>query len=98
MDWKNHLIMCPSQCEADTETANVTLYMRWRHRDPWSFAVVRDIDGLSGGTWCYICGAPEFTHDDYEEAQKWFERFWEQKRNVLLKKLNEDESIYAAGN
>jgi len=41
-DWVDHLIWCPSQCYLLVEYSDkiYTLYLRWRHSDPWTCQIV----------------------------------------------------------
>jgi hypothetical protein len=40
--WKDHLIRCPSQCSLKLKYNNrfFILYLRWRHKDPWSSDII----------------------------------------------------------
>jgi hypothetical protein len=53
--WRDDLIGCPSQCygEVEHEGKKFTLYLRWRHSDPWQGHVVADapLDSVWEGEW-----------------------------------------------
>lgn len=53
--WQDDLAWCPSQCygEAEHEGKKFTLYLRWRHEDPWQGHVIENapLDRVWEGDW-----------------------------------------------
>lgn len=51
-DWKDDLIWCPSQCylKIKYKDRKFVLYLRWRHRDPWSADLVECRDSFDIST------------------------------------------------
>lgn len=43
--WENELLWCPSQCylEVWIEDTPFVIYLRWRHEDPWTMAIIEGV-------------------------------------------------------
>ena len=70
-NWKDDLIMCPSQCELPIEyrERKFTLYLRWRWDDPWTGAIIEN-EGTSSEVWYGDLDIGFYTHEQLEECKK----------------------------
>lgn len=81
MQWKEDLLWCPSQLYCDI-TEHYTLYLRWRHRDPWAFYVIKDLNS-DEEKWHKVDEFPFFIDSAYKEAERWVEQWWEEHKNEI---------------
>ena len=72
-DWSDELIMCPSQCFLSIENnqEQFTIYLRWRHCDPWTCQLVPSHNGKLNYDKDWIdVNINDFSHDELEDAKK----------------------------
>lgn len=52
-DWRDNLIMCPSQCYKNIsyEGKEYVIYLRWRHSDPWQATLIETEPNGQFNTW-----------------------------------------------
>ena len=74
--WLESLIWCPSQIYyffTDQKTGkNYCIYLRWRHRDPWTAELIPCDDKLefdNYSTWETIETPKIYTEDEYKELE-----------------------------
>lgn len=76
--WKDDLIMCPSQCFLyfSFDDKIYELYLRWRHRDPWTATLsgpytqigntyIEDADSVN-----VQLDVPDYSHDQLDKIKK----------------------------
>lgn len=74
--WSEDLIMCPSQIYfefRDNLGILKTIYLRWRHDDPWT-AEVFELDEITREfkyDTGYYLNCPFYSHDDYPKLEEW---------------------------
>ena len=88
--WKEEFAFgCPDQCFLDIagDDGNIyTLYLRWRHDDPWAFYI--ENEALRDG-WYSPDGVPRFEHEHYKAAEAWAEYWYETHRHNIEELLRD---------
>jgi len=89
-EWKESLIWVPSQLyrRARCGPYLFTLYLRWRHEDPWEFYVA--LGDMSGDRWEFVTGdlfrerGAFFRDEEYREAERAAEEIFLQSVDRIL--------------
>lgn len=76
--WIEELIWCPSQCyyyfQNLKDNQNYCIYLRWRHRDPWTTELIKCDDSwefLHGeDDWEYIETGKNYCDEEYRELEE----------------------------
>lgn len=91
-NWDGDLIGCPSQRYRPFRIQRVGVlvidaqaYLRWRHEDPWTAAVIPS--HLEEYRFWFRCAhrMPQFRHDEYLLAQKWFAKWVEEHKKEVIR-------------